>query len=278
MIAFRFWYTPRKIIQVTGTRLSNIPSNNDATLWGFFRWVQIDDPDGCKPIICYWTKQINGLWSPSSSMLTHLPRDKWPPFHRRHFKCIFTNEKFCILIRFSVKSVPNGPTDNKSALIQLKAWCRTGDKPLPGPMLPSSLTNICGIRGRWVNLSETTKYVKVWKMADVLQTTFANEFSRMKTIAFWFKFHYCDVIMGTMASQVTSLTIVYSGADQRKHQSSASQTFVRGIHRWLVNSPYKWAETRKKFPFEVFIMFTDVCFASKRWQRCFYDLYILNGI
>ena len=47
--------------------------------------------------------------------------------------------------------------------------------------------------------------------------------------------HYSDVIMTTMASQITSLTvvysIVYSGADQRKHQSSASLAFVRGIHR-----------------------------------------------
>ena len=48
-------------------------------------------------------------------------------------------------------------------------------------------------------------------------------------------YHYSDVIMGAMASQITSLTIVYStvcpGADQRKHQSSASLAFVRGIHR-----------------------------------------------
>ena len=46
--------------------------------------------------------------------------------------------------------------------------------------------------------------------------------------------HYCDVIMDAMASQITSLTIVYStvysGADQRKHQSSALLAFVRGIH------------------------------------------------
>ena len=44
--------------------------------------------------------------------------------------------------------------------------------------------------------------------------------------------HNSDVIMGAMASQITSLTIVYSGADQRKHQSSASLAFVRRIHRW----------------------------------------------
>ena len=51
--------------------------------------------------------------------------------------------------------------------------------------------------------------------------------------------HYIDAIMTAMASQITSLTvvysIVYSGADQRKHQSSASLAFVRGIHRdrWI---------------------------------------------
>ena len=52
--------------------------------------------------------------------------------------------------------------------------------------------------------------------------------------------HYSDVIMGTMASQITSLTIVYSivysGVDQWKYQSSASLAFVRGIHRRPVNS------------------------------------------
>ena len=46
--------------------------------------------------------------------------------------------------------------------------------------------------------------------------------------------HYGDVIVDVLASQITSLTIVYStvhsDADQRKHQSSASLVFVRGIH------------------------------------------------
>ena len=47
---------------------------------------------------------------------------------------------------------------------------------------------------------------------------------------------------------------VYSGADQRKHQGSASLAFVRGIHRWPVNSPHKWPVTRKMFPFDEVIM------------------------
>ena len=70
--------------------------------------------------------------------------------------------------------------------------------------------------------------------------------------------HYSDVTVGMMASQITSFTIVYSpvysGADQRKHQSSASLAFVRGIHRWPLNSPHKWPVTRKIFPFDDVIM------------------------
>ena len=64
--------------------------------------------------------------------------------------------------------------------------------------------------------------------------------------------------MATIASQITSLTIVhsavYSDADQRKHQSSASLAFVRGIHRGPVNSPHKWPVTWKMFPFDDIIM------------------------
>ena len=60
--------------------------------------------------------------------------------------------------------------------------------------------------------------------------------------------------MSVMASQITSLTIVYStvysGVDQRKYQRSASLAFVRGIHRWPVNSPQKGPGTRKMFPFD----------------------------
>ena len=51
--------------------------------------------------------------------------------------------------------------------------------------------------------------------------------------------HYSDAIMGAMASQITNLKTFYStddsGADQRKHQSSPSLAFVRGIHRGPVN-------------------------------------------
>ena len=72
--------------------------------------------------------------------------------------------------------------------------------------------------------------------------------------------HYNDITMGKIASQITSLTIVYSsvysGADERKHQSFASLAFVWGIHRWPVIYPHKGQVTRKTFPFDDVIMGT----------------------
>ena len=70
--------------------------------------------------------------------------------------------------------------------------------------------------------------------------------------------HYNDVITDAIASQFTSLAIVYStvnsDTNQRKHQSSASLAFVWGLHRGPVNSPHKWPVTRKMFPFDDVIM------------------------
>ena len=67
-------------------------------------------------------------------------------------------------------------------------------------------------------------------------------------------FHYSDVMMGAMAPQIMSITIVYStvysGADQGKYEWSASLAFVRGIYWWPLNSPHKWPVTRKMFPFD----------------------------
>ena len=70
--------------------------------------------------------------------------------------------------------------------------------------------------------------------------------------------HYNDVIMSAIASQITSLAIVYStvysDTYQRKHQSSASLAFVWGIHREPVNSLHKGQITQKMLPFHGVIM------------------------
>ena len=66
--------------------------------------------------------------------------------------------------------------------------------------------------------------------------------------------HKNDVIMSTMTSQMTNLTNVYSsvylGADERKHDRSASLAFVRVLHRWLVNSAHEGPVMRKMVPFD----------------------------
>ena len=91
--------------------------------------------------------------------------------------------------------------------------------------------------------------------------------------------HYDDVTMGAIASQITSLTIVYStvysGADQSKHQSSASLAFVWGIHRGPVNSPHKWPVTRKMFPFDDVIMDMGIiAWYPKCWDKGKIDSYL----
>ena len=70
--------------------------------------------------------------------------------------------------------------------------------------------------------------------------------------------HFQGIIISSMASKKNSVLVVYlivcSGADQRKHQSSMSLAFVKGIHCWLVNSPHNGPVMWKMFPFDDVIM------------------------
>ena len=88
--------------------------------------------------------------------------------------------------------------------------------------------------------------------------------------------HYNDDTMSAMASQITSFTIVYStvysGADQRKHQNTASLAFVRGIHRWPVNSPHRWPVTRRVSSFDDVIMWISWLYCT----LCVFYLPVLN--
>ena len=97
--------------------------------------------------------------------------------------------------------------------------------------------------------------------ADALAPKVSNASAGMLLVMYdseYVLLHYDDVRMGAIASQITSLAIVYSafysGVDQRKRQSSASLAFVREIHRGPVNFPHKWPVTRKMFPFDDVIM------------------------
>ena len=128
-------------------------------------------------------------------------------------KCIFLNENISISIKIALKFDPKAAINNSPSLVQIMAWRRPGDKSLYEPMMVTLLMHIYVNWPQWVNCT----------VAVIILPTV----------------HYTDVIMGAMASQITSLTIVYStiysGADQGKHQSSVSLAFVWGIHRdrWI---------------------------------------------
>ena len=99
--------------------------------------------------------------------------------------------------------------------------------------------------------------------------------------------HYSEVIMSAMASQITSLMLVYStvysGPDQRKHRSSASLAFVWGFHWWLVNSLHKGPVMRKMFPFDDVIMYKLVVLCcwyiiSCHWNAVQYNMIIHTSL
>ena len=92
--------------------------------------------------------------------------------------------------------------------------------------------------------------VMISLITRILRSVHSAVFTLVQKNVCEFVSHYSDVRMGAIASQITSLTIVYSivysDANQRKHQSSASLV--------PVNSPHKWPVTRKMFPFDDVIM------------------------
>ena len=65
---------------------------------------------------------------------------------------------------------------------------------------------------------------------------------------------------------------IYSGADQGKHQSSASLAFVREIHQWPMNYPHKGQVARKMFPFDDVIMLMQLCLYWLAVVLYFYNL------
>ena len=113
----------------------------------------------------------------------------------------------------------------------------------------TSILMVTYLEINWINVSEV--YLS-WLWTAIWCALYKKAFYWRKQTSECFCIHYGDVIMGAIASHITSLTIVYSAvysdADQRKYQSSASLAFVRGIHRGPVNSPLKWPVSRKMFP------------------------------
>ena len=69
------------------------------------------------------------------SVNTLRPRQNVSHFAYDIIRCIFLNESLHILIRISQKLVPKGLIDNIPVLIQLMAWCQSGNKALSEAMI-----------------------------------------------------------------------------------------------------------------------------------------------
>ena len=80
------------------------------------------------------------------------PKQNGHHFPDNIFKCIFLNWNIWISIEISLKFVLKGPINNIPSLVQMMAWCRSGNKPLSEPMMVSLLTHICVTRPQWVNI------------------------------------------------------------------------------------------------------------------------------
>ena len=84
------------------------------------------------------------------SMNTLRPRQNGRHFADDTFKRIFMNENVRISISISLKFVPKGLINNITALVQIMAWRRPGDKPLSEAVMVRLLTHICVTRSQWV--------------------------------------------------------------------------------------------------------------------------------
>ena len=118
-----------------------------------------------------------------------------------------------------------------------------------------------GMPPNFVSCSNQNRHIiELWLRVPFTRSVFQSSLTPDTTVLLVWDVHYSDVIMSAMVSQINSLTIiystVYSGAYQRKYESSASLAFVRGIHQWAVISPHTWPVTRKMFIFDDVIMNT----------------------
>ena len=107
------------------------------------------------------------------------PRQNGRRFPDDIFKCIFLNENAWISIKISLKFVPKGPINNIPALVQILAWCRSGDKPLSEPMIVSLWTHICVTRPKWVN----PRYAEFILRNKEIYLNFFHNFSALSKIA-----------------------------------------------------------------------------------------------
>ena len=139
----------------------------------------------------------NGLspaWCQACAVNTLRLRQNGCHFAGDSFKQIFLNENVGIAIKISLKFVPEGPVNNISALVQIMAWRRPGDKSFSETILVRSLMLICITRPQWVNETNADflpvglyNYIQ-WsynKNTFLSQNKFESVVCKMKAILLW---------------------------------------------------------------------------------------------
>ena len=156
-----------------------------------------------------------------------------------------------IQVNIVMELKPEDHVDGKSILLQVMLRCRQAGDHYLSQCWPSSMTRYDVPRPQSQCIDRF-----LWNFQD------GSEIIQGTSVPMGMDHHldlrYSYAIMSAMAFQIIDVLIVYStvcsGADQRKHQNSASLVFVRGTHRWPVVSSHKGPVTRKMYPFDDVIM------------------------
>ena len=119
-------------------------------------WIQRRQfiiPDGINTdlVVCTDNGHLGGYWV--LDLNTSRASQDGGLFTDDILKCIFLNENVWIVLKISLKFVPSVHINNITALVQIMAWCRPGDKPLSEPMMISLLTHTFVTRPQWINAS-----------------------------------------------------------------------------------------------------------------------------
>ena len=153
-----------------------------------------------------WSHSVNALCAGYcyKGVLTHWGRDNMAAVSQTTLSNAFSWMKMLLLIsiKISLKFVPKGPINDNPSLVQIMAWCRSGDKPLSEPMMVSLLTHIWVTRPQWV------KYVFAFSIICRQFRWHGQWKSFLKEDNDYFKPHcqcYCCRCPGDARSQISAI-------------------------------------------------------------------------
>ena len=145
-------------LRVTGLCAGNSPGTSNAenvSVW----WRQHDIP-----IFYRITPPAQGQYDNRVHFFNTLgPIQNGRHFPDDLFKWIFLNQNVWISIKISLRYVPKGPINDITALVQIMAWCRSGNKPLSEPIIVRLLKHTCATRHQWLNGWSYSLYITLYQ-------------------------------------------------------------------------------------------------------------------